>query len=79
MTPQGLIADLTTRNKAYQVLYALGRNGGDMRFRPETLTSEEAVCLVEIVRNMDGTTYLEILLERCWGNITQAMKEYITQ
>lgn len=55
-----IVDSLTLRNRAYQVLYALGEDSATVR----TLTDGEAACIVGLVAAMDGTTYLELMLAR---------------
>lgn len=69
-----IIDDLSLCARAYQVLYALAL--GDRNYWPETLTNNEARCLVNLVRDMDGTTYLECLLAR---RMSFGMRLYVAE
>jgi hypothetical protein len=65
-----IVDSLTLRNQAYQVLYALGDDPSTVR----TLSDGEAACIVGLVRDMDGSTYLEQMLAR---RMSPRMIEYV--
>jgi hypothetical protein len=70
---KSLIDDLALRNRAYQVLYALGEDSSTVR----TLTSGEAACLVGIVEQLTSAphTDLDALLV---ARMSPTMIDYVT-
>jgi len=50
------VDELTLRNRAYQVLYALGEDSSTVR----TLTTGEAACLVAIVQQLTSAPQTEL-------------------